>query len=64
MQNLSMVLNPQIREFQKVNENKRIANCWPDGVIANIHINQSELNEKEILAGEGWTELRVYWQPK
>ena len=61
MLNTAVVLEIEICENQNGKKNKQIANHWPDRVVTNIHINEIELNEKVILAGDGWTDLRVYW---
>ena len=53
-----------ICEFQNGECSKQIANHWPDSAVTNIHCNVIELIGKLILAGDGWTELRVYWLPK
>ena len=60
VQNIAIVLKLEIYKL-KNEKKKQISNHWPGSVVANVHINEIELNEKVILAGDGWTDLRVYW---
>ena len=54
MQNTAIVLKSETCEFQNGEEKiKRISNHWPDSVVANIHVNEIEVVEKEILVVEG-----------